>query len=515
MATAKTETVRSVGIDIGTSTTQLVVSRLTVKNTAPGSLVPRMEITDKDVVYKSDIHFTPLKDDTRVDADRIFALVASEFEAAGVRPEDIDTGAVIITGETAKKENARLISDRVAAFAGEFVVATAGGKLESVIAGKGSGAADYSRQHCCTVANIDIGGGTANVGIFKNGGAVDACCINVGGRLLGIDPDSHRISWVSGPMRQILDDCAVSLAPGDRAGTEQVRAVCTRMARVILECLGMADATPLSRALLMTRPLEPGHRIDRIMISGGVADHVYGGGACTTLAEIARYGDTGPMLGREVARCFSAGPVPMLKPAETIRATVIGAGARTLDVSGSTICVADRMLPLKNVPVGVLALAGRDITPERTARAVAGTLDLFSESGGQTAGPQGARGPGHSREQDQPREQNLIALGVPDIGYPGFKTVQDLAQGILTGMEQTLCRTGPQHQDLPLVVVLEQDFGKVLGQSLRAMAPDARVICVDQLRVSEGDYIDIGRPIAGGTVVPVVIKSLVFETPQL
>ena len=178
------ETVRSVGIDIGTSTTQFVLSMLTVKNVAPGSLVPRMEITDKEIIYRSEIHMTPIGFDDLVDTANLFNLLRYEFDAAGIRPEDIDTGAVIITGETAKKENARIISDKVATFAGDFVVATAGGKLESIIAGKGSGAADYSRKKHLVVANIDIGGGTANIGVFKNGEAIDSCCINVGGRLL-------------------------------------------------------------------------------------------------------------------------------------------------------------------------------------------------------------------------------------------------------------------------------------------------------------------------------------------
>lgn len=485
MGSNNTEIIQSVGIDIGTTTTQLVVSRLAVKNVAPGSLVPKMEITDKQVVYKSDIHFTPILDNDLVDAQKIFSLVTSELEAAGVSPGDIDTGAVIITGETAKKENAKRISDEVAGFVGDFVVATAGGKLESVIAGKGSGACDYSKENCCTVANIDIGGGTSNIGIFKNGNAVDSCCINVGGRLLGIDPIKGSVISIAKPMESVIADCNLKLKTGDRVDVSLIESLCARMAGVILECIGQAPFTGLADFLLMTAPLRLDYSIDHIMISGGVADYVYSDKACTTLRDIARYKDIGPMLGKVLSQLFSQGPLPLIPPTETIRATVIGAGARTVDVSGSTILVDDAVLPLKNIPVALLNLLSLEEDP--VAGAVLQRLEIFFEQ----------------------EDLDHIALALPDMGYLSFAKIQTLAKGLAKGLSGILTK------GLPVVIVLEQDLGKVLGQSLRSIETNMNIICVDQLSVNEGDYIDIGKSIAGGTVVPVVIKSLVFETKQI
>jgi len=485
LGACKHEIIQSVGIDIGTTTTQLVVSRLTVKNVAPGSLVPRMQITDKKVIYKSDIHFTPILNNELVDTEKIFSLITSEFEKAGVRPDDIDTGAVIITGETAKKENAKRISDQVAGFVGDFVVATAGGKLESVIAGKGSGASDYSKNNFCTVANIDIGGGTANIGIFKSGTAIDSCCINVGGRLLCLDRSDEKITAIAKPMEAVINDCNLNMNIGDKADKRQIMAVCTRMSRVILECIGQLPLSNLARRLLMTNALRLDYNIDTVMISGGVADYVYSGQECNSLQEIAIYGDIGPLFGKTLADLFAMGNLSLIRPTETIRATVIGAGARTVDVSGSTIFVEDAVLPLKNVPVAVL----NEIVPdeEMIARTILQSIEILFE------------------------EEILdnFALGLPDMGYLDFKQIQILATGIIKGLD------GVIKKELPVIIVLEQDIGKVLGQSIRTIKKNINVICVDQLQVNEGDYIDIGRSIAGGTVVPVVIKSLVFETKQI
>ena len=93
----------SVGIDIGTTTTQLVLSRLTVRNSAPASVIPHMEISDREVLYRSNIHFTPIDDHLLIDADEIAKILEEEYRSAGMNPWDVETGAVIITGETAKK----------------------------------------------------------------------------------------------------------------------------------------------------------------------------------------------------------------------------------------------------------------------------------------------------------------------------------------------------------------------------------------------------------------------------
>ena len=486
MATDNHQMMKSVGIDIGTTTTQIVISNLVVKNIAPGTLVPRLQITDKVVVYKSDIYFTPMKSKDLIDAEKLSSLVSMAYQKAGIKPEEIDTGAVIITGETAKKENARQISQEIAKYAGDFVVATAGGNLESIIAGKGSGASDYSKTNFSTVCNIDIGGGTSNVAIFKNGKVMDQCCINVGGRLMQVDPATEQIIQITEPMQRILDETGAGLKTGDVPKTEVLLGLCRRMAEVLVRSIRTENLTGLEKFLMMTEPLRRVYPLDAVMISGGVADFVYRSQSDLTRKEVFQFGDLGPMLGQEVRTAFLNHGYRLEKPTETIRATVIGAGARTVDVSGSTISVNDSLLPLKNIPV-VLPF-GEDFIPDAVQIAESVKRSISS----------------YFREE----AVDSIAIGIQGIKSFTFEDIQEMAKGLLNGMS-TLIRLG-----LPLIVVLDQDCAKVLGQTLRMISGEGRFICIDQIEVNEGDYIDIGKSIAGGTVVPVVIKTLIFESKK-
>lgn len=175
------EQLLSVGIDMGTSTTQLVLSKLHIQNMASSFSVPRLVITDKEVVYRSDICFTPVLEDNRIDMLKIQSFVQEQYEKAGIRKDEIQTGAVIITGETARKENANEVVLSLSGFAGDFVVATAGPDLESIIAAKGAGAHSYSKEHSTCIANIDIGGGTSNLALFADGELLDTGCLDIGG----------------------------------------------------------------------------------------------------------------------------------------------------------------------------------------------------------------------------------------------------------------------------------------------------------------------------------------------
>ncbi|SDD59183.1 ethanolamine ammonia-lyase reactivating factor EutA [Sporomusa acidovorans] len=477
--------IKSVGIDIGTTTTQMIVSDLTVRNISPGSLVPRLKITDKAVRYKSNIYFTPLKGDCLVDEEAIAKIISSEYQNAGIAPSDVDTGAVIITGETAKKENARRISQKIANLVGNFVVAAAGGNLESVIAGKGSGAAEYSRLNHCVVANIDIGGGTANIGIFGNGQVIDSCCINIGGRLLEFDKTTQTIAYVSKPMEKICRHLGLSLCPGTMIELSALHTLAERMAEVIRDHL-VGKKTLLSQELLMTKSLRLDYPLAFIMASGGVADYIYHDIRADTLDDVIEFGDMGPLLGEKLRRIFHNSSFTLLKPKETIRATVIGAGAQTVDVSGSTIYVDNDILPLKNVPVIIPFIDTIPDTADSIGTAIKNAVGNYLEQG----------------------INECFAIGLTSQQYLSFRRIKEIAKAIVrVWNELTEYRQ-------PIIVAIEQDYGKVLGQTLHLLCPKTEIICIDQLCVCDGDYIDIGKAIAGGTVVPVVIKTLVFETDQ-
>lgn len=480
------QTITSVGLDIGTTTTQLVISRLTIKNIAPGSAVPRVEIIDKEILYRSDIYITPLQDHHLIDAVAVARIVETEYRAAGLTADEIDTGAVIITGETAKKDNAQNLILSMAGLAGDFVVATAGANLESILAGKGSGAAVYSREKHRVTLNIDIGGGTSNIGVFREGRAIDIACLNVGGRLIELERESDKITFIAEPAQKVLNQAGLPLAAGDRVSLADLKTVAQLMAECIVELISTTELSDLTKELLMTPPLRLAYPVEKVMISGGVADYVYSDFNPMSVSQVSVYGDIGPLLGWAVREQMKATGIELIRPGETIRATVIGAGTYSVTLSGSTISVQEESLPLRNVPV-ITPFPGQ--VPEDVVE-----IGFSIERAMEQVMADGST--------------ELVALAMEGPAKPTFAAIRNLAQGIVNGSKNYL------QAGRPLVVVLNKDCAKVLGQTLQAeMGSEAQIVCIDQVRVDEGDYIDIGKPMYGGRVVPVVVKTLVFDSP--
>lgn len=334
---------RSVGLDVGTTSTQMIFSELTVENKASGFAVPEMEIARRDIRYRSPVYFTPLLDESHVDAGALRELVAEEYRKAGIRRESVDTGAIIITGETSRKENARAVLDALSDFAGEFVVATAGPDLESVLAAKGAGAVDYSQRTGKTVLHMDIGGGTSNLALIRDGKIERTGCLNVGGRLLKFD-DGGTVTYVS----PVLDGLC-GLKPGGKASPGQVKTVAEILTRALETAAGLREETPLLEQLT-TR--EAGRfdpcREKKLVISfsGGVADCI------EKELPWLEFGDIGPILGQTIRESRLCGGEFTLG-SETIRATVIGAGCHSAQLSRKHRVPSERPVPAEKRPGGV------------------------------------------------------------------------------------------------------------------------------------------------------------------
>ncbi|MDW7673829.1 MAG: ethanolamine ammonia-lyase reactivating factor EutA [Bacillota bacterium] len=479
-----TKRITSVGIDIGTTTTQLVISRLTIRNSSPGSMIPRMIIDEKEVIYRSNIHFTPIQQHQLIDRDAIYQIMQREYQLAGISPADVETGAVIITGETAKKENARNILEVMADFAGDFVVATAGVNLEAILAGKGSGAASYSKERNKVVANIDVGGGTANIGVFQRGRAIDTACVNIGGHLIELAKGSDQLTFIAEPARLVLAEAGLPLTVGTRVTLEQLKKVAMVMAQVIYETITTKGFSPLAEQLLMSSKLKLDYIVDEIMISGGVANYVYNDYQPVAISDVTKYGDMGPLLGWAIRELFKAKGLKLTKPSETIRATVIGAGIHSLEISGSTIHVNEGTLPLRNLPVVAPFFDGVPADSSEIAKTLRAIIDRI-------------------RAEDP---EETVALAIKEPNSMSYLAIQELSKGIVEGM------AGFLQQKKPLVLVVEADCGKVLGQTLEIISEKKlELVCIDQIEVHDGDYVDIGKPVMGGRVVPVVVKTLAFE----
>ena len=470
----------SVGIDIGTSTTQIVFSRLTVENTSAYFSVPRIAIVDKEVVYKSDVYMTPLTTPVLIDGEAIRQIVSREFERAGYTPTDISTGAVIITGESARKENASAVLEKLSQFAGEFVVSTAGPDLESIVAGKGSGAYQYSIDNHCTTVNLDIGGGTTNIVVFDSGDTAGKGCLDIGGRLIRLGPD-RTVTYISPAAQKIARAVGVSIAPGERADTAALEKITDKMADLLAQALFLLPQEPLLREIQTPESswLEtiPGG-ISRICFSGGVADCIG-----KTGEDLFPYGDIGVLLGRSIARGVLYRSIPSLKGAETIRATVVGAGTYTTSVSGSTITYCRDIFPIKNVPALKLTLQEQE-------RCFAGDQQMLEDK---------------LRWFMAQNDSERLILALAGKQDPGYREMQTLAAVLAQAMDRVL----PPGE--PLLVAVEQDVAKALGILMeKILAGRRKVACIDSIRVEQGDYVDLGRPLMDGLVIPVVVKTLLF-----
>ena len=438
------EKLLSVGLDVGTTSTQMILSELEIENRAGSFAVPEMSIEDRKILYKSPVHFTPLLGQDRVDAERLRQIVDAEYAAAGIAKADVDTGAIIITGETSRKENARAVLNALADYAGDFVVATAGPDLESVLAAKGAGAVEYSERTGKTVLHMDIGGGTANLALIEDGRIRSTGCLSVGGRLLKIDPDG-RLTYVSPVLNNLF-----SKQIGDYVNREEVQ----RLADILTQALEMAAGLREKTQLLEKLTTAEAGRIKSpagavISFSGGVADCIE-----TDKGWLA-FGDMGPELGQAIRKSRLCRGEYILGT-ETIRATVIGAGCHSAQLSGSTVFHQNVDFPLKNLPV------------VRQAE----HLDQLDGAG---------------------------VLAMEGTSSPGYREVRELAESLAEAF-----------QGRPVIVALERDMAKALGQALALrLGKNAKVLCIDRVRLEEGSFLDVGAPV--GPAMPVVIKTLILS----
>lgn len=474
------EVILSVGIDIGTSTTQLIFSRLTIENRATSYVVPRIDIVKKEVVYRSQIYFTPLRSTTEIDAEKVKQIVQDEYRAAGMTPADVKTGAVIITGETARKQNANEVLSALSELAGDFVVATAGPDLESVLSARGAGTDALTHDRRITAANLDVGGGTTNIALYDTGNLRGVSCLDVGGRLIKIE--QGKISYIFHKTKALAEKHGISIAVGDRADEQKLMAICRLMADQLAQAVHLKtmDADHAGLYTNDGKPLPETPRVAALTYSGGVADCVYQAQDTDPF----RFGDIGVLLGKAIRENPDLNRVERCRSLETIRATVVGAGTHTTEVSGSTIHYAPGMLPIKNIPI--LKVPEEDEASLETLKAsILSQLPLYRPEG--------------TLEQ--------IAIAMEGHRRTSFNDIQELAKAVCEAVKEVV------ESRYPLIIVMENDVGKVLGNAINVMLDHKKeVICIDGIKAHSGDYIDIGEPVAGGQVLPVVIKTLIFNS---
>jgi ethanolamine utilization protein EutA len=293
-------TLHSVGMDIGSSGTQVLFSRLHLRRIGE-DLSSRYVVVRRSTLYRSPIALTP-------------------YTAIG-----------------------SVLAER----AGDLVTVTAGHHMEAMLAAYGSGAAKISHDRCLRILNVDVGGGTTKLAVISHGRVEATAALHVGGRLQVVD-DAGRLVRLEPAGREHAARLGLGWELGAIPGEEQITTVAEAMADALITAI-VAD-TPQAEAsgLFLTAPLGRLRDIDGVMFSGGVAEYVYN-------QESRRFGDLGAPLGRALRARVDAGALPfsLLPPGECIRATALGASEYSVQLSGSTgwISEPDVLLPRRNLQV--------------------------------------------------------------------------------------------------------------------------------------------------------------------
>ncbi|MDQ4135035.1 MAG: ethanolamine ammonia-lyase reactivating factor EutA, partial [Pseudomonadota bacterium] len=397
-------TLVSVGIDIGSSGTQVIFSKINLRRLGE-DLSSRYYVVSRETLFQSAVMLTPYQSEERIDDRRLGEIIDDAYAAARMHPDDIDTGVVILTGEALRRENAQGIAGILAEQGGEFVCATAGHHMEAMMAAYGSGAARVSHDEGKRVLNVDIGGGTTKLALVEGGRVTATAAVHIGGRLQVVD-EAGKIVRLDPAGKYHAERAGFSWSKGGVADAAAMDEVAEVMADALVAALVARPMPHDVEHLYLTDPIADLGRIDGVMFSGGVGEYIYG-------RESRDFGDMGRRLGQAIRRRLDAGalPWPLLPAGECIRATALGASEYTVQLSGNTSYISDPavLLPRRNLQVLQPPMAfGEDIDPDAVAAAIRSHREAF-----------------HVGELE-----NEIALALHWKGLPAYERLLAFAQGI-------------------------------------------------------------------------------------
>jgi ethanolamine utilization protein EutA len=477
-------TLTSVGIDIGSSGTQVIFSRINLRRYGE-DLTSRYYVVSRETLYQSPVALTPYQSEERIDDAGLGRIIDEAYAAANLHPDNIDTGAVILTGEALRRENAQGIAKVLSEQGGEFVCATAGHHMESLLAAYGSGASRVSHDEDKRILNIDIGGGTTTLAVVEKGHVIATAAVHIGGRLQVVN-DKGQIERLDPAGRYHARQAGFDWHKGDVIDRNDLDKVADVMADELMAALAQRPMPHAVEHLYLTDPILDFGHIDGIMFSGGVGEYVYG-------REQRDFGDMGRRLGQAIRRKVDAGalPWPLLEAGECIRATALGASEYSVQLSGNTSYISKpgELLPRRNLQVLQPNFeCGDVIDPVALAKAIKAHFTSF----------------------DLIEGEGEVALALRWQGAPSYERIFAFAEGIRRGLANTI-----EHKK-PIFIMLDGDIAQTLGAILREeLLVESEILCIDGVMLRDFDYIDLGRIRMPSYTVPVTIKSLVFsEDPQ-
>jgi len=477
-------TLVTVGIDIGSAGTQVIFSRINLRRYGE-DLTSRYYVVSRETLYQSPVALTPYQNEERIDDAGLGRIIDDAYAGAGLSPGQIDTGAVILTGEALRRENAQGIAKILSEQGGEFVCATAGHHMESMLAAYGSGASRVSNAENKRILNIDIGGGTTKLALVEKGHVVATAAFHVGGRLQVVD-EKGEIVRLDPAGKHHARLAGFDWNKGDVIDAALLDKVADTMAGELVAALTERPMSgPIAR-LYLTDPILDFGQVDGIMFSGGVGEYVYG-------RETRDFGDMGRRLGAAIRRKLDAGalPWPMLPAGECIRATALGASEYSVQLSGNTSYISKpgELLPRRNLQVLQPAFECAEVID-----AAALTKAIRQ----------------HYTSFDLVEGDSDVALALRWLGAPSYERIAAFAKGIRDALPNSIAHKKP------IYIMLDGDIAQTLGAILREeLHIESEILAIDGVMLRDFDYIDLGRIRMPSYTVPVTIKSLVFsENPQ-
>lgn len=477
--------VHSVGIDIGSSTSHFAISRLVIQRRG-SDLSAEFVVSERETLYRSPIWLTPYRSGGQlIDVDELRFRLEGAYAEAGMRPDAVDTGAVVITGEALKKENAEQIARMLAGWSGRFICISAGPNHEAILAAHGSGSVDASARANSTIVNIDVGGGTTKISVVDNGVITHVESVSVGARLLAFDKDL-RIVRMEDPARVLLARLGVPAQVGGVLDRDVGQRVAALMADVLADIVTGRSGDSALRADLFVasdgNAMPSIDDVDEVVFSGGVSEFL--GRRPPT-----GFGDLGAELAMALHhRMANRGLTSRMRAVDNgIRATVLGASQFTVQASGQTCFISDWGV----LPVRGLEAIPIDCQPACTTEQIRSELRK------------------HDLDAWLP---NLAAV----LSFPpvvDYKSLRRTAEEIVAVAAEGDTDSA---QALPLFLIMRRDLAHSLGaivkQELHWRGP---VVVVDGIVVGDLDHIDLGSPLGASGSIPVTVTSLQFPSRQI
>jgi ethanolamine utilization protein EutA len=327
--------------------------------------------------------------------------------------------------------------------------------------------------------SCDVGGGTSNIAISKNGEILSTSCVSVGGRLLALDSDG-AISRLNKPAVKVMRHIGLEYGLGDKIPREDLEKIASTFAEVLIEVMTGPAKSPLAKQLMVTGNLDFSSTIgpiDEYMFSGGVAEFMYG--CCSN-----GFNDIGAILSDKILSLSHRLNGPIIEPLHKIRATVIGAGAYSLSISGSSgFMDANIKFPIRNIPVLRVDVEEPRLSINHLVTQVNTAYRRF----------------------DLVEGEEVVALFFKDPVRVNYPALELFAKAIETALPRSI------KKNMPVILIFEKDIACSVGNVIRReTALNTNLLSLDELSLNDGDWIDIGEPLVGGQVFPVTVKSLAF-----